>query len=52
MYQQTMMMHTKRVIFLALPLLFVPLVYSTPSVLDACAQQAASIHRVMDHVGW
>jgi hypothetical protein len=36
-YQQTIMIHTKRVIFMILPLLFVPLVYGISSTPDACA---------------
>jgi hypothetical protein len=36
-YQQTIMIHTKRVIFMILPLLFVPLVYGMSSTPDACA---------------
>src|ERR687895_1992980 len=36
-YQQTIMIHTKRVIFMILPLLFVPLVYGLSSTPDACA---------------
>jgi hypothetical protein len=36
-YQQTIMIHTKRVIFMILPLLFVPVVYSISSTPDACA---------------
>jgi hypothetical protein len=36
-YQQTIMIHTNRVIFMILPLLFVPLVYGISSTPDACA---------------
>jgi hypothetical protein len=36
-YQQTILIHTKRVIFMILPLLFVPLVYGLSSTPDACA---------------
>ena len=36
-YQQTVMIHTKRVIFMILPLLFVPLVYGISITPDACA---------------
>jgi hypothetical protein len=36
-YQQTIMIHTKRVIFMILPLLFVPVVYGLSSTPDACA---------------
>jgi hypothetical protein len=34
-YQQTIMIHTKRVIFMILALLFVPLVYGMSSTPDA-----------------
>jgi hypothetical protein len=40
-YQQTIMIHTKRVIFMVLPLLFVPLVYGLSSTPDACAAPEA-----------
>jgi hypothetical protein len=36
-YQQTIMIHTKRVIFMIVPLLFVPLVYGISSTSNACA---------------
>ena len=37
-YQHTIMIHTKRVIFMILPLLFVPLVYGLSSSPNACAE--------------
>jgi hypothetical protein len=42
MCQQRKMIHTKRVIFMVLPLLFVPLVYGLSSTPDACAVPADS----------
>jgi hypothetical protein len=43
-YQQTKMTHTKRVIFMVLPLLFVPLVYGLSSTPDACAVRVGMKH--------